>query len=118
MHEYLVFIVPTDFAANALDFCGGNTRTPYEGLTLSTFDKTQRPNQVYPIFVKDDGSFGGVGKSLQEQIDDGTYSGNKADFPYDYSIAPNGTCAIWPVTSKGKQCVWRQIPDRLQSDWK
>lgn len=51
VHEYLVFIVPTDFVPNALDFCGGNMRTPYEGLTLSTFDKTQRPNQTYPIFV-------------------------------------------------------------------
>ena len=25
--------------------------------------------------------------------------------------------AVWPVTAKGKQCVWRQIPERLQSDW-
>ena len=117
VQEYLVFVVPNDFQANALDFCGGNSRTPFEGLTLSTFDKTQRPNQTYPIFVDRNGVFAGVGKSLQEQIDDGTYNGEKSDFPYDYSIAPEGTVAIWPVTSKGKECVWRQIPDRLQSDW-
>jgi len=117
VHEYLVFVVPTDFHANALDFCGGNSRTPFEGLTLSTFDKTQRPNQTYPIFIDADGKFAGVGKSLQEQIDDGTYCGEKADFPYDYSVAPQGTVAVWPVTAKGKQCVWRQIPGRLQSDW-
>ena len=117
VQEYLVFVVPNDFQANALDFCGGNSRTPFEGLTLSTFDKTQRPNQTYPIFVDRNGVFAGVGKSLQEQIDDGTYNGEKSDFPYDYSIAPEGTVAIWPVTSKGKECVWRQIPDRLQNDW-
>lgn len=117
VHEYLVFIVPTNFQANALGFCGGNSRTPFEGLTLSTFDKTQRPNQTYPIFVDENGVFAGVGKSLQEQIDDRTYCGEKSDFPYDYSIAPEGTVAVWPVTAKGKQCVWRQIPDRLQKDW-
>ena len=117
VQEYLVFVVPNDFQANALDFCGGNSRTPFEGLTLSTFDKIQRPNQTYPIFIDKNGVFAGVGKSLQEQIDDGTYCGEKADFPYDYSVAPEGTVAIWPVTSKGKECVWRQIPDRLQSDW-
>ena len=32
-------------------------------------------------------------------------------------VAPEGTVAVWPVTSKGKQCVWRQISERLQSDW-
>ena len=117
VQEYLVFVVPTDFHANALDFCGGNNRTPFEGLTLSRFDKTQRPNQTYPIFIDENGVFAGVGKSLQEQIDDGSYTGEKADFSYDYSIAPQGTVAVWPVTAKGKQCVWRQIPGRLQADW-
>ena len=117
VHEYLIFVVPTDFHANALAFCGGNSRTPFEGLTLSTFDKTQRPNQTYPIFIDENGVFAGVGKSLQEQIDDGSYTGEKADFPYDYSIAPKGTVAVWPVTAKGKQCVWRQIPGRLRADW-
>lgn len=117
VQEYLIFVVPFDFRANALDFCGGNNRTPFEGLTLSTFDKTQRPNQTYPIFVDNQGLFVGVGKSLQEQIDEGIYTGEKADFPYDYSVAPEGTVAIWPVTAKGKQCVWRQIPERLKGDW-
>ena len=117
VHEYLVFVVPTDFHANALDFCGGNSRTPFEGLTLSTFDKTQRPNQTYPIFVDENGAFAGVGKSLQELIDEGIYTEEKADFPYDYSVAPQGTVAVWPVTAKGKQCVWRQIPSRLKKDW-
>lgn len=117
LHEYLVFIVPQKFEAKSLDFCGGNDRSPYEGLTLSTFDKTQRPNQTYPIFIDNNGKLIGVGKSLQEQIDEKTYSGEKADFPYDYSIAPDGCFAVWPVTTKGKQCVWRQISTRLLEDW-
>lgn len=119
LHEYIVFIVPADFKANGLEWWGGNSRTPFEGLTLSTFDKTQRPNQTYPIFVnKKDGSFAGVGKSLQDLIDEGTYLGEKAEFEYDYSVAPEGTVAVWPITTKGKQCVWRQIASRLVRDWK
>lgn len=118
LHEYIVFIVPIDFKANALDWWGGNSRTPFEGLTLSTFDKTQRPNQTYPIFIdKENGSLVGVGKSLQDLIDEGTYTGNKENFEYDYSVAPEGTVAIWPITAKGKQCVWRQISSRLIKDW-
>lgn len=119
LHEYLVFVVPKEFHAYKVAKWGGNERTPFEGLTLSTFDKTQRPNQTYPIFVdKQNGLIVGVGKSLQEQINDGSYKGRKEDFPYDYTVAPTGTVAIWPVTSKGKQCVWRQIPERIMNDWK
>ena len=118
LHEYLIWIVPADFSANAVSSWGGRDRSPFEGLTLSTFDKTQRPNQTYPIFVSEtDGTFVGVGKSLQELIDEGEYVGAKSDYPYDYSVAPQGTVAVWPVTSKGKQCVWRQIPSRIKSDW-
>ena len=51
MHEFLIFVVPKDFKANHLKFWGGNDRSPYEGLTLSTFNKVQRPNQAYPIFI-------------------------------------------------------------------
>lgn len=39
------------------------------------------------------------------------------DFVYDYSEAPEGTYAIWPVTRKGVPCVWRLIPSRLAKDW-
>ena len=116
--EYLVFVTPKDIKPNALDFCGGNERSPFEGLTLATFDKTQRPNQTYPIFVNEvSGCFEGTGKSLQNLIDEGSYIGDKKDFVYDYSIAPKGCVAVWPITSKGKECVWRQIADRLKNDW-
>jgi adenine-specific DNA-methyltransferase len=84
-HEYLIFIVPYDFTANALGIWGGNERTPFEGLTLSTFDKTQRPNQTYPIFInKTTGALSGVGLSLQQQMNEGFYTGRKEDFVYDY----------------------------------
>ena len=118
LQEYLVFVAPAEFEPLPMEFCGGNTRTPFEGLTLSTFVKVQRPNQAYPIYIdeKTDSIFG-VGDSLQTQINKGIYTGMKEDFPYDFSIAPEGTVAIWPITTKGKECVWRQIPDRLISDW-
>lgn len=116
--EYLVFVCPKDIKPNALEFCGGNDRSPFEGLTLATFDKTQRPNQTYPIFVNEKtGCFAGTGKSLQNLIDEGLYLGEKKDFVYDYSIAPKDCVAVWPITSKGKECVWRQIAERLKNDW-
>ena len=118
LHEYLVFVVSKDFEPNLLSFCGGNPRKPFEGLTLSTFNKTNRPNQVYPIFVDPvSETLVGVGKSLHELIELGQYVGEKEDFIYDYSVAPEGTVAIWPITSKGKECVWRQIPSRVKNDW-
>ncbi len=118
LHEYLVFVVNKDFEPNLLDFCGGTPRKPFEGLTLSTFNKVNRPNQAYPIFVNPNTeTLVGVGKSLQELLDEGLYTGEKDDYVYDYSIAPEGTVAIWPITSKGKECVWRQIPTRIKNDW-
>lgn len=117
-HEYLIFIVPNDFKPNPLAFSGGIARTPWEGLTLATFDKTQRPNQTYPIFVNtDNGLFAGVGETLQEKLKNGTYLGNSENYQYDFNEAPAGTVAIWPITSKGKDCVWRLIPSRLKNDW-
>ena len=118
LHEYLVFVVSKNFEPNLLDFCGGTPRRPFEGLTLSTFNKVNRPNQTYPIFIDPETeTIVDVGKSLQELIDEGTYTGAKEDFVYDYSVAPEGTIAVYPITSKGKECVWRQIPSRVKSDW-
>lgn len=118
LHEYLVFVVNKEFEPNLLDFCGGTPRRPFEGLTLSTFNKVNRPNQAYPIFIDPvSETLVGVGKSLQELIDEGTYTGEKENYVYDYSVAPEGTVAVWPITSKGKECVWRQIPSRVKNDW-
>lgn len=117
-HEYLIFIVPNDFEANPMNFTGGKQRTPFEGLTLATFDKTQRPNQTYPIFVNTNSSnLEGIGESLHERTKNGKYLGELKDFSYDYNEAPDGTVAIWPVTSKGKECVWRLSPTRFLADW-
>lgn len=116
--EYLVFIVPEEFAPNAMSFTGGIERSPFEGMTLSTFDKTTRPNQTYPIFIdKTTMHIVGVGKSLTERINDGTYTGELKDFAFNYDEAPEGTVALWPVSSKGADCVWRLISSRLLHDW-
>ena len=117
--EYLMFVVPTDFSPNAMSFTGGIERSPFEGLTLSTFDKTTRPNQTYPIFIeKNTMRIVGVGKSLAERIADGSYLGEAKDFVFDFNEAPEGTVALWPISSKGADCVWRLISTRLLHDWK
>jgi len=118
-HEFLIFIVPNEFYPNKLKYSGGKSRSPFEGLTLATFNKTNRPNQTYPIFVNNkDGTLHSTGKSLQERIDLGEYKKDKKSFVYNFDEAPEGTSAIWPITSKKKDCVWRLISSRLESDWK
>ena len=118
VHEYLIFVTPTDFQPNSMSFTGGVECSPFEGLTLSTFDKTTRPNQTYPIFIdKKAMRIVGVGKSLTERIADGTYLGEMREFPFDYDEAPEGTAALWPISSKGAECVWRLISSRLMHDW-
>lgn len=119
LQEYIIFVTPYDFNPNPLKFSGGTSRSPFEGLTLSTFDKIQRPNQVYPIFIdKKTGGLYGIGKSLANRVKEGIYYDDISSFKYDYSEAPEGTVALWPITSKGKDCVWRLIPSRLLKDWK
>lgn len=117
-HEFLIFITPKDFVPNKILHTGGNTRDPFEGLTLATFNKKQRPNQTYPIFVNtENGTLHSVGKSLQEKIKEGLYKDDIDSFEYNFNEAPEGTVAIWPITSKGKECVWRLVGSRLMSDW-
>ena len=118
VQEYLVFIVPRDFEPSAMNFTGGIERSPFEGLTLSTFTKVTRPNQAYPIFIdKKTMNIVGIGKTLTERINEGSYTGELEDFPFDYDEAPDGTVALWPISSKGAECVWRLIPSRLKRDW-
>ena len=118
VHEYIIFVTVADFQPKTMSFSGGISRSPFEGLTLSTFDKTTRPNQAYPIFIdKKTMNMVGVGKSLAERINDGSYSSELANFPFDYNEAPEGTVALWPISSKGTECVWRLIPERLKNDW-
>lgn len=118
VHEYLVLVVPKDFEANKLELFGGKARTPFEGLTLSTYTKVNRANQCYPIYIDTETeTIASIGPSLQELVNSGDYTGNLADYPYDRDCAPEGTVAVWPVTSKGKQCVWRLKPQSLRQDW-
>lgn len=117
-NEYVVFILPFDFSPNSTDDDKKEYASPYHGMTLATFNQTERPNQVYPIYVNSEGVIVGVGKSLQNRIDDGEYNGLPRDFVYkENDDAPNGCYCVWPISSKGEQCIWRLIPARLLSDW-
>ena len=115
--EYIIFIVPEDFIPFPTREDMKEYTSAYHGMNLATFNQVQRPNQTYPIYVDDNGIIVGCGKSLQERISKGLYTGDPSDFKFDYEEAPNGTVAIWPVTAKGDQCVWRLIPERLLDDW-
>ena len=117
-HEYIVFVTPFDFQPIPSEDEMNEYGSPYHGMNLATFNQVQRPNQAYPIYVNEAGCIVGCGKSLQERVSEGLYTGNLADFIFDYDEAPSGTVAVWPVTSKGEPCVWRLIPSRLLSDWK
>lgn len=118
-NEYAIFAVPIDFVPVATESDMKDYASPYHGMNLATFTQDERPNQVYPIYVsKNDGVIVGCGNSLAQRITEKTYVGHAKDFIYDYTEAPKGTVAIWPVTNKGEQCVWRLIPERLMSDWK
>ena len=116
-HEYIIFITPLNFTPNASEEAMSEYSTGYHGMNLATFNQVQRPNQTYPIFINSDGVLVGIGKSLSERVNDGSYTGKLSDFIFNYNEAPEGTFAVWPVTSKGDPCVWRLIPSRLISDW-
>jgi len=118
VHENLLFVVPSDFKPTQTAFTGGTSRTAWEGMTLATFTKVQRPNQVYPIFVDaETGALHSVGASLDEQIKTREFKGKASSFRYKTSLVPPGCVAIWPITAKGDECVWRLIPARLLKDW-
>lgn len=118
MHEYLIAITPETFEPSATTFTGGVARSPWERMTLTTFTPVTRPNQAYPIFVDvETGALRGVGKSLGQLINSGEYTGDKTDFVFDTDETPEGCMAVWPITSQGKECVWRLIPESLLADW-
>ena len=116
--EYIVFVTPADFEPIEIEAAKTTYSSPYHGMNLATFNQVQRPNQAYPIFVDDKGMIQGYGKSLAEKVESGEYVGELADYKFDYSEAPEGTVAVFPVTQKGDPCVWRLIGTRLMSDWK
>lgn len=116
-NEYVIFIIPENFEPTPTEEDMKEYTTAYHGMNLATFNQVQRPNQVYPIYVNENGIITGCGKSLQERITEGTYKGTLGDYIFDYNEAPAGTKAVWPITAKGEQCVWRLISERLLGDW-
>ena len=118
-NEYIIFAVPDGFVPLATEEDMKEYASPYHGMNLATFTQDERPNQAYPIYISlENSSIIGCGKSLAQRMTDGDFVGHAKDFAYDYEEAPKGTAAVWPVTNKGEQCVWRLIPDRLMSDWR
>lgn len=117
MQEYIVFVAPRGFSPNPSKAAMNEYSSPYHAMTLAGFNQEERPNQVYPIYInKNTGAFDHVGKSLQELIVEGKYTGEKIDFPFDYS-APDGMAVVWPVTKKGDKCVWRLTPTSFVDNW-
>lgn len=117
-HEHIVFIVPRDYEPIPSEEDMKEYASPYHGMNLATFNQIERPNQAYPIYVDAKGRIVGCGKTLQERVNSGEYSGELGDYIFDYSDSDTELFPVWPVTSKGEQCVWRLIPSRLLSDWK
>lgn len=117
VQEYVIFVTPSDFEPFEIEGDKKDYSNPYHGMNLSGFNQTQRPNQAYPIFIDKEGLVVGCGKSLQQRIDEGTYTGDKADFIYDYAEAPDGCIAVWPITQSGDPCVWRLIPENFMQNW-
>lgn len=118
-NEYIIFVVPNNFEPIATDEDMKDYASPYHGMNLATFTQDERPNQAYPIYISTrNGAVVGCGESLAQRMSEGKFSGHAKDFIYDYTEAPEGTVAVWPVTNKGEQCVWRLIPERFIGDWK
>lgn len=118
-NEYVIFVVPKEFIPMATEDDMKEYASPYHGMNLATFTQDERPNQAYPIYVsREKGNIVGCGKTLAQRMSDGNFCGHAKDFIYPYDEAPTGTVAVWPVTNKGEQCVWRLIPERLLGDWK
>lgn len=117
-NEYLVIVASKDFNPIASIEDRKSYATPYHGMNLATFTQAQRPNQAYPIFVDKKGAIIGTGKTLQNLITSGEYVGNIEDYVYNFNTTSSEISAVWPITAKNEQCVWRLIPERLLSDWK
>lgn len=116
--EYVLFAFLPGFEPGAVTFAGTKSRSPWEGLTLSTFDQVTRPNQAYPIYVdRASGVMTGVGKTLRELKRSGDFTGELADWEFKDSNVPPGSVAVWPISSKGDHCVWRLIPSSFLAHW-
>ena len=117
-NEYIIFAVPNDFVPIATEENIKEYSSPYHGMNLATFTQDERPNQAYPIYISiENDAVVSCGKSLAQRMDEKSFVGHAKDYVYDYEEAPKGTVAVWPITNKGEQCVWRLIPDRFMKDW-
>ena len=111
--EHIFFVLIGDagiarWTTNMLD--GGGQETPGElvkWLQLRRREpsstRASRPNQFYPIFINvADGSLHSIGQPLEAEAD------------RDSIPKPEGTIALWPLSSDGREMVWGCIPDELR----
>lgn len=89
-------------------FSGGETRSGWAALTLSTLDAGAHPRQVYPVWTEpDSGRIVGIGRSVGQLLADGAL-GTLDEFDYaDVEPAPAGCVSIWPMTRTGRRGIWR-----------
>lgn len=106
--EYLLLVLPDGYETYPMGWNAGESRQPWEGLTLSTAEKGRYPNQVYPVLVDDKTRrVLDVGPSMQDLLDAGDRL-DPAAYPFIQELAAvPGTSVLWPVTSRGKECCWR-----------
>ena len=117
-NEYVIFATPENYIPIATEEDMKGYASPYHGMNLATFTQDERPNQAYPIYVSiSKGTIVRCGKTLAQRMSEGSFVGHAKDFIYPYDEAPDGTVAVWPISNKGEQCVWRLIPERLMGDW-
>lgn len=65
--------------------------------------RSARPNQFYPIFVREsDGALHSIGDPLPQSTDRKSV------------VAPKGTRAFFPLNSKGKEMLWGLTPEALR----
>ena len=96
------------WTTNMLD--GGGNETPgkpVKWLQLRRREpsstRASRPHQFYPILInEDDGSLHSIGDPLEPEVDRESVS------------TPEGTIALWPLASNGREMVWGCLPEELR----
>ena len=65
--------------------------------------RTSRPNQFYPIFVRNsDGTIHSIGDVVKAGIDRNTVP------------VPNGCTALWPLSKDGDERLWSLVPEQAR----
>lgn len=104
--EYVLIAVAPGATIGAPGFTSGEVRTGWQGAILSGFTAENHPNQAYPVWVRD-GRIIGVGRSVQQLVEDGDLPNTEAFDYVDVETPPEGAVSLYPVTRNGRRGVWR-----------